>query len=157
MKISKLECSPSANLCSFHECSLTPVNKTAIKVTGRCVLKEPLPFLEINLVIELKNNKNEYFTFINETVDYCDKLGTGHQGTLGIVEKLFKEVAPDVLQTCPIKNNWGVENLMVDSSVLNNYPIWAAPFKTGRGWIKAYGKKMEYLGEFRVHGEIVVE
>lgn len=136
---------------------LNPINETTINVTGRCILANPITSMNLNFVIELKNNKNEFFTFINETVDYCDKLHKEHDGALGHVRQLIKDLAPDVLQTCPIKNHWGVEKLPIDSSFLNSYPIWAAPFKTGRACLKAYNKDMELLGELKVYGEIVID
>lgn len=51
----------------------------------------------------MKNSKNIYLTWVNETDNYCDFLGKGNMNFIGMAERVLNTNAPGSLQKCPIK------------------------------------------------------
>ena len=114
-----------------------------------CQLKTPITDMYLTLILETKNSKNIYTVWANQTVDYCGKIGEGnHVNLMGALEFIINKYAPGLLKACPITGYWGVTNLILNSSILDGYPIWAFPSKYGRCSVKAFTKSKEIIGEF---------
>ena len=91
------------NLCGKMICAISPISRTKMRFDAYCILRKPIEEMMVNVLIELKNSKNIYGVWVNETADYCSEIGKGHMDFLGIIEYLLNKVDPNIIQPCPIK------------------------------------------------------
>lgn len=101
-KLTRIECETAPNLCHKFDCYLAPINRTRTLLTVLCELQEPIEDMIVSVVMETRNSKNIYSTWVNETVNYCEKIGKDHSDFFGLVEGLMNKL-DDIVQSCPIK------------------------------------------------------
>ena len=155
VKITKIECSKHLNFCKSSKCYLTPVNRTRTLLTLRCDLRAPVDLIT-NVAIEIRNSKNIYITWFNQTFDYCATVGKNSDG-LDIrawLARVFNEVDPDILQSCPVKGSWGTTNYTVDSNLLEKFPMGVLPTTVARISYTAWTTQMEHIMDARLTWDI---
>lgn len=147
----KIECSTHLTYCKSTQCFLTPINRTRTLLTVRCDLRKPLNIMA-NLAIEIKNSKNFYTVWFNQTVDYCENIGRekDSQDVVAFITRIIGEIDPKILQRCPIKGDWGTTNFTVDSSILDRFPLWVLPTTTVRVTYTAYTMEMDHIMHTRI-------
>ena len=102
-KITYFKCLPSENLCDELLCSIKPVSRTHRRLSAYCHLVKPIPEMIVRAVIEMKNSKNIYMAWVNQTVDYCAELGKGNIDFLGVIEQILNKMDPNLVPPCPIQ------------------------------------------------------
>lgn len=108
----------------------------------------------VNFVMEAKNSKNIFWTWANETKDYCKEIEFNKMTLIGLVKAAADKIVPGVVQSCPIHGHWGMVNFTLDSSIMNGMPVWAFPSRTSRLTMRAYTKNNEFIGELKCSLEV---
>ena len=134
---------------------MTPVNRTRTLVTVRCDLRAPVNII-VNVAIEIKNSKNYFSTWFNQTVDYCSAVekNKDSQDIIAWLARVLDEMDPGILQSCPVKGNWGTTNFTVDSTLLERFPMWALPTTIARISYTAWTTQMEHIMDTRLTWDI---
>ena len=82
---------------------MSPVSRTKKRINAYCNLKEPITEMVVNMVIEIKNSKNIFMTWVNTTFNYCTEIGKGRMDFMGILELVVNQIDPTVIKPCPIQ------------------------------------------------------
>ena len=59
--------------------------------------------MNLNVLLETKNSKNIFSTWVNRTTDYCDAVNNYQFDFFGILLKLFISIDPKCVRKCPIE------------------------------------------------------
>ena len=142
--------------CSKFECYFSPISRTKTRMHILCNLNHPIKDMFLNLVIETKNSKNIYSKWVNETTNYCEAVKSFQVNFIGFALKLYRSIDPAMVQNCPVSGKWGANNITVDHSVLDTYPIAALPTRNVRTFLNAYTENFDLIGSIKVNVEIKI-
>ena len=127
--MTKIECNKYLPSITKVECYLIPKNRSVKLLTGYMEFSEPITALLVNIALSFKNSRNIYNLYANQTFDYCDAVGTTEMNYFAIIQQIINNVDPLILKKCPLINFFGAKNVTINSSVLDNYPLYTLPSK----------------------------
>ena len=95
--------------------------------------------------------------WINETTDYCKAVTEIQINFISTALKLYQSIDPAMIQTCPVSGKWGANNVTVDHSVLDKFPINILPTKSVRSYLTAYSEDFDVIGTIIMASEIKIK
>ena len=82
---------------------MKPLNRTTKLLTAYCYLNTTITEMVVRAVIEMKNSKNIYSVWLDQTLDYCKEFGEDHVDGLGLIADVFYKLDRNLVPPCPIK------------------------------------------------------